>query len=264
MSQVEKRLSDWEGELSAGLPVGCRSWGIRCYDSVASTMDVAKAAVRDVSEARPGIFLTRHQTKGRGRQGRSWLQSHDALYVTYAFSVSGDVASFGGFSLVVGSVVRDILKAFGCEVSLKWPNDLVSVDRRKLGGILVETVSRGGVSYLLVGIGINLKNLPEGFSGAVSLQEMSGKSPSPVALAGMLAPALHSAWSRFRKEGFDVFRSRWMEAAIAVGENVVVDCDGQILEGRFLGVDERGAMLLDIAGAVRVVMSGHLGSSSPG
>ena len=53
--------------------------------------------------------------------------------------------------------MAETLAQWGIEVSIKWPNDLLDAEGRKVGGILVE--ERGDV--ILVGIGLNLNSAPQ-------------------------------------------------------------------------------------------------------
>jgi BirA family transcriptional regulator, biotin operon repressor / biotin---[acetyl-CoA-carboxylase] ligase len=68
----------------------------------------------------------------------------------------------GGFSLVAGAVVADVLRRIGAQgVALKWPNDLLW-ERRKLGGMLLEVAGEAhGPVGLVVGVGINLRMAPD-------------------------------------------------------------------------------------------------------
>ena len=56
----------------------------------------------------------------------------------------------------------------GADVRIKWPNDLV-LNGKKLVGILTEvSLADGGVDYVVVGIGVNLRQRPEDFSPEVA------------------------------------------------------------------------------------------------
>lgn len=62
------------------------------------------------------------------------------------------------FALAVVEACREdtVLGEQGCRLRLKWPNDLYIVgdtenDRKKVGGILVNTSFTGGVVALVIG-----------------------------------------------------------------------------------------------------------------
>ena len=167
-AETQRRVPAWEAELSQQVADlrslgGSESnrgavWEVRCYDSLESTMDAAKCGdfLGVINPGHPGVVLAGQQRSGRGRQGRTWISADQGVYVTFVFSLESPVYSLSGYSLVVGTVVCAVLKSLGCEVGLKWPNDLLSIDGKKLCGILMEILKEGSNTYVLTGIGINL------------------------------------------------------------------------------------------------------------
>ena len=71
--------------------------------------------------------------------------------------------SLGGLALVSALACCRALERIGVNIQIKWPNDLV-VGGEKLGGILIETVSRQGKTAAVIGIGMFA--LPAGILGA--------------------------------------------------------------------------------------------------
>lgn len=122
------------------------------FDSVPSTQDVARSQIRDL----PLLVIAASQTEGRGRSGSEWLDADRALAVSLAFRHGDD--DHRPLSLMAGLAAVRALEG----IELKWPNDLMS-EERKVGGILVE---RGG-ALSVVGMGLNLwwASPPEGMAG---------------------------------------------------------------------------------------------------
>lgn len=111
-----------------------------------STMDEAKRLTDGKGWQR---VLSLSQTSGRGRRGNSWQTQEGGLACTWVLSAEClKRYSSGLIQTVIGAAVSD---ALGCFV--KWPNDLVTGDGRKLGGILVEGSSTD--DGIRIGIGIN-------------------------------------------------------------------------------------------------------------
>ncbi|MBX3250847.1 MAG: biotin--[acetyl-CoA-carboxylase] ligase [Myxococcales bacterium] len=119
-----------------------------------STMDLAHAAA--AAGARDGaVFLSDHQTAGRGAHGRPWAASPGA---SLTFSAVVRPPRGGSLlTLAVGLGVAEALASFGVRCEVKWPNDVL-IGGKKVAGILAETRSSGGRApdAAVVGIGINL------------------------------------------------------------------------------------------------------------
>ncbi|MCD6118505.1 biotin--[acetyl-CoA-carboxylase] ligase [bacterium] len=122
--------------------------------TVTSTNSVLKSRVRS-GVAGEMFLVCDSQTEGRGTYNREWL---DRFGKDVLFSIALDISAFPRleiFSLLIGAAVaRNIECLTGIKVNVKWPNDLV-VEKRKLGGILVEIVA--GKSAI-IGIGINARS----------------------------------------------------------------------------------------------------------
>lgn len=243
------RISDWEQRLRSGLP----GWEIVCVEEVGSTMDLAREHSKE-----PALVLTRAQFAGRGRQGSTWVQPQSGFYATYRFAVNVPLWQMGGFSLVVGVALAETLDHLGVGgVSLKWPNDLLTQDGRKLAGILIELGQHFDRNVLLAGVGVNLAGAPPGV-GAASLQDLGLLECTPVQFAEAFSPRLAQAWERFHASGFKGFKFEWMRRAAFRGEMLSVNTGREVVTGRFVSVSDSGALLLERGGTEVEVVSGHV------
>jgi biotin-[acetyl-CoA-carboxylase] ligase BirA-like protein len=152
-----------------------REWahkkGIALYDeqTLPSTNDWAKAqAFQTPSDT--ALYLTEHQTQGRGRYERTWCEQGEGKFFlgTWSFRVP-----FPPSPVVTARIGLNVVKAFhksfpALSWSLKAPND-VFLTGQKVCGILTETVSQGDKHRLLIGLGINVLGAPEKVKEAIAL-----------------------------------------------------------------------------------------------
>jgi BirA family biotin operon repressor/biotin-[acetyl-CoA-carboxylase] ligase len=136
------------------LPAG---WRGEFYAEVGSTQEVARAAVHSGAPSR-SIFVADHQSAGRGRQGRSWLdRPGQALMLSILLRQSAEPRPWRSTALASVALV-EALEAVLPElddVAIKWPNDVL-VGGRKLAGVLAESMWDGVQSTLIVGVGVNV------------------------------------------------------------------------------------------------------------
>lgn len=254
MSAASKRLAMWERALESSL----HSWCIRVYETVSSTMDVARELAKEITAERPGIVLAQQQEAGRGRQGRSWIAPEGGFFGTAIFHTSEPVSKLGGWSLGIGCVLREVFTALGAEVSLKWPNDVLDRERRKLAGILIEVAPAEQGNHVLCGIGVNLLQHPEQVPNTTALKNLSEKELSPVEFAEILLPRLHETWRQFEKTGFAPLRELWLKSALFKGENIAIDLGGEKAHGTFVGVSDMGAIILESDSIQREIHAGDV------
>ena len=143
-------------------------------------------------------------------------------------------------------------------LGFKWPNDLL-LDRKKLCGVLLESgTDRSGSHWVIIGAGVNVTNHPPEDVVMFPATDLS-EAGAEVALEDLLARyvAALAAWrKRWQTQGLAPVRAAWLARAAGVGEAVSVRmADGSRLEGRFLDVDEEGALRVEAADGRPVTVS---------
>ena len=124
------------------------------FKSVKSTNDIAHELIKK-QNIKPTIILSEKQTKGRGTMGKKWISKKGNLFLTIFFDISKNKIDFNKFSVLNAYLLKSILiKKFSRKIKIKWPNDLL-FERKKICGILQETVFNAGQKFLIIGIGIN-------------------------------------------------------------------------------------------------------------
>lgn len=236
-----KRIVEWEDELQRSL-----SMKVECYESIPSTMDVARTMGSKLSLGEWGVVLTKTQLAGRGRQGRQWNPADDAFYGTFVVSSSKDISHFSGLSLTIGVCIAEILHEIGVPVSLKWPNDILSLDGKKLGGILIELVAVQDAINILIGVGINLYRAPAGLETSCGLQDINPSVKiSPVEFCSLLGKRLQSEFQIFINSGLKTFRNRWLKLAPWIGREVRVRQNADtFISGVVKDLGEKGSLIL--------------------
>jgi len=192
------------------------------------------------------------QTAGRGRRGRTWISPAGVnllFSVAWRPAIAPRVAGLLGGSAALA--VRDACAALVPDAGLavRWPNDLVDAEGRKVAGLLVETALEGGeLTEAVVGIGINVNWLPaemprEIGGSATSLRVLLGSPIDRVALLGSVLSALDAEMGALERGESPLPRVRavsWLD-----GRQVEVDTGAATIAGRVAGIADDGSLLLD-------------------
>lgn len=242
--------------LAAALTRGSDLWrSLRVVDEIGSTNAALVAAAAD-GEPEGAVLVAEHQVAGRGRQDRLWT-SPPRAGLTVSFLLRPDVpaARRGWLPLLTGVALAEAVgEVSGVRASVKWPNDLLAGDGRKLAGILAESSgSSGHRTAVVVGVGLNVSTdageLPE---TGTSLSIVTGGTVDrgPVLLAFLRA--LERRYRRWAGALGDPVSSglaqdylRWSST---VGTTVTVSLpDGSTLEGVAQAVDWDGRLVVATA-----------------
>ncbi|MFN7935850.1 MAG: biotin--[acetyl-CoA-carboxylase] ligase [Bryobacteraceae bacterium] len=185
------------------------------------------------------------QSAGQGRHGRSWLSGKEAgLYFSTVLRLPLQPAQQPMVTMAVGLAVAEaITTTTGIPVDLRWPNDILIVDR-KLCGILVQQHN----SALVCGIGINVnqESFPEDLAPiATSLRLSSGRvlAREPILIEALRAMDRHL--DILVNQGTEAILQLFTAASSYVsGRRVVVEQGDKLLRGTTAGLDANGFLLL--------------------
>jgi len=148
--------------------------------------------------------------------------------------------------LVAGLAVHDAvaIAAPGADVKLKWPNDVVS-GQRKVAGVLVEAVTTGNrVDAVVIGVGINVhtRTFPDDLEGRATSVALLGGARNPPDRGAILADVLEALDRDLHvvaARGLGVLWAR-LEAADALRGLHIRNDSGE--EGVACGIDEEGRL----------------------
>lgn len=257
---------------------GTRFSDIRHLTSVDSTnrylLDEARAGAREGV-----VAVAEYQTAGRGRLGRRWAApagSNLLLSVLLRPPLHPDERHLaaGALALAAADAVE---AAAGVTLALKWPNDLLGPDGRKVAGILAEADTPGARAggdhrdevlrpAVVTGIGLNVNwpcsddDLPPDLTGtAGSLRQLAG---APVDRSSLLEALLEALEPRVEDLGTAAGRARQSSAmrtrCSTVGTDVRVELADEVFEGRAVDLTPEGHLVVETGDQRRTVLAGDV------
>lgn len=235
---------------------------LQIVGSTTSTNDLALAAASN-GASNLSVWLAEHQSAGRGRRGKTWQSPMlGNIYCSILWRFSGGAPALEGMSLVVGIAIAEVLSELGVAgVQLKWPND-IWIDRRKVGGVLIEiTGDPTGDCAAIIGFGINL-HLSERAEKAIeqSVASMSVFLPQLERnkMVAMFLQSISKSLYDHGQHGFRAFAERWKRYDALEGKEISIVAASNCRVGRYHGLNNRGALMLDSGAGLEEVFSGEI------
>lgn len=155
--------------------------GLACVaePAMASTNDLAKANAFKEDEPL-ALYVTDHQTAGRGRGSNSWTDKGEGRFLLSSWSFQLLQAPQPVLAPALGLALYKAASStwLGFRWSLKAPNDLY-LDDRKVAGLLIESVQEGANQRLIVGLGLNVMSKPDLPQAGSILQRVPAEEISP-------------------------------------------------------------------------------------
>lgn len=148
-------------------------YDITILDSVDSTNEYAKVLAKDGANEKKTI-IARHQTKGKGRNGRSFFSpENEGLYMSVILRPTVNPSKAVYITALAALAVSEAIdRLTGLHSEIKWVND-VYINGKKVCGILTEGAIAGEnrFAYSILGIGVNVQKqiFPEDLQVATSI-----------------------------------------------------------------------------------------------
>jgi len=240
------------------------------FESLPSTnTELSRLATEGAAE---GVSVVAdEQTAGRGRLQRAWSSPKGAgLYFSILLRPQIAVNYWPLITMMAAVAVYDALgEACRMQADIKWPNDLLSGER-KICGILAEAIETPAGRAVIVGIGINLTEAAypsELKDVATSIEEATGRPADREAILTRLLRWLTHWYSLLNESaGPESIVNAWTNrSSYAFGKLVQVSNGDDVWQGTTCGIERDGALRLRTANEeIKLVRAGDVHSVRPG
>ncbi len=254
-------------ELSASA-IGCflhTAWAgrhIEYHEVIDSTNLRAKAL--GLQDAPHGTLVTADlQTAGRGRMTRRWeARSGDAILMSLLLrprKLAPMQAT--GIVLIAALAAAMACREEGADVSIKWPNDLVSGGKKICGMLLDMTLCGEYVGCAVVGVGLNVRSFPyaDDLKHASCLDAVCGREVSRARVTAAFLTHFESLYDRWAAEGISAILPLYRKHSITLGRRVRVIGLTETFEAQAIDVLDDGSLLVRLDdGTERPVLAGDV------
>jgi BirA family biotin operon repressor/biotin-[acetyl-CoA-carboxylase] ligase len=263
LGKIPDRL--YPDEIQTGLETRWLAQEIEYFEEVDSTNRVALELAR-AGAIHGTTIVAESQNAGRGRLGRSFFSPPGTnLYTSIILRPEITTASAPTWILAAAvGVAKAIEATVGKpeEVAIKWPNDVL-LGGLKTSGILMELAAEATrVSFLVLGIGVNLNvdrnDFPDEFRNrATSLGSFLAAPVDRIAFARCLFLELEKILDLCSDLGFEGVSEQFESRFSMRGQRVCArGLDGSKIMGTALGINPDGALrILEDCGKETLVIA---------
>ncbi len=205
------------------------------------------------------------QTKGRGREGKTWESGRGNLYLSILLNENIPITRQPQFSFVTALAAYDLIytltrqSGVSSKIRLKWPNDIL-VDDKKISGILLESLSFNDNTSLVIGIGVNVKNSPSNVNQPST--SLADQGINYIELEEVINNFMFS-FEKYRilwqQSGFIEIRKLWLKKAAKLNETITIDNGREKITGIFKDIDFSGGIRIRAAdGKIHSLSAGQV------
>ncbi len=196
------------------------------------------------------VVVAKKQTKGKGQMGAKWRSKEGESVAFSVFKRFNDISvlhqPYIAFAVSIGvQIALEKLKI--PSVSIKWPNDIMSY-QKKVAGILIENQIKGtNLEASVIGVGLNVNESEfEGLPNATSLFLATNKKYDLDVILESVSEAILSQLERISASNFETLKLEY-EASLFRKNKVSVfeDTTGKQFNGIIKGVADTGELLVE-------------------
>lgn len=227
------------------------------FDTITSTNDVARELCSDSKN--PVLVIADSQTKGKGRQGKSFFSPEKSgLYFSFSFN-AGNSFDFTGITCAVAvAVTRAIESLTSLRPEIKWVND-ICIGGRKIAGILVQSVCENSViKKIIVGVGVNIstEDFPEELKNiAGSLNENIDRN--------LLASLIFNNSQELFNQKPETYLDEYREKSNVIGKEIIYIRNNIQHSATAVDIDKSGGLVVDENGEKITLTSGEISLRFP-
>ena len=216
-------------------------------DAIDSTNSYLKKIILEKDVSDYTIVTANFQTEGKGQLGYMWESedSKNLLCSIYKKDLGIKVEDQFVLSMLVSlSIIRTLEKLNLPKLYIKWPNDIMS-DNKKICGILVENmVKQNSIKESVIGIGLNVnqdtfKNLPN----ATSIKKIKGAVFNIDELLNDLVNNIKKQFSDFNQSNIDLIFKEYEDVLYRMNiPSTFKNSEGDVFTGFIKGVNNLGRL----------------------
>lgn len=215
-------------------------------DAIDSTNEFLKGLSNKQNLENFTVVSAETQTKGKGQMGATWTSepSKNLIMSVLVKDFLEDIVQIFNLNVVVALAVVQVLENYKIpNLSIKWPNDIMS-DNKKIGGILIEnSIKSEGSIQSIVGLGLNVNQtnfdmLPKASSLAAICSKVFDKEEILVAICNDIQNKI-AASKIVLPELWEIYRSKLYKIGVPMAFS---NSSGEHFMGIILGVSAFGKL----------------------
>ena len=230
------------------------NWFYEDLKEVSSTNDSVLNLLKKVKA--PCMVSAQKQTKGRGRLGRTWVESDGNLYVSFAYE-AGE-RKIGHYAIMSAVAVLNTIRFFAPyeDIKIKWPND-VFVGGKKISGILFE---KAFDNYWVMGVGINVAQTPKVQNPMYEITSLFdlGVNVGRLEVLEKLVEEFDMLKDHYEKSGFSDIKSLWLDNAYGRDKKITLKQNGVEWCGLLRGLDEQAGLIVETKEGLKTFYAGDV------
>lgn len=220
-------------------------------NAIDSTNEYIKK-IKDSIEDKEIAVVTFNQTLGKGQMGKVWSsEPNKNVCMSFIFKDLGlNITNNFKLNIIVSLLLVKVLKNLGLkELSVKWPNDILS-DGKKLCGILIESnIKKTEITQSIIGIGLNVNQSYFGdLINATSIVNSINNHSDLDEISSKIISEFENFRNYLDNSGFNKLKRDYLELLYGYKVEKQFRISGNFFMGEIIDINSGGMLVVKIDG----------------
>ena len=196
-----------------------------------------------------------NQTNGKGQRGKKWItEPYKNTCISFYYGVDKPSEyTLLKINLCTTLTVLEVLKSYDItDLKIKWPNDIMS-GNRKIAGILIETtVLKNKINDLIIGIGLNVNQTDfDVIKEATSMKILKNKSFNLHMISKQFVEKFSSFDDKISNISKDKLIEKFCSHLFGIREKKKFAIGEKVVEGKILGITDNYMLSVELDNQVK-------------
>jgi BirA family biotin operon repressor/biotin-[acetyl-CoA-carboxylase] ligase len=218
--------------------------------SVDSTNNYAANLIRATKVVEGTVIMADFQDAGRGQRGAEWhSKPGENLLVSFILAPAFlKISEQFYLSKIVAISIWDVMKSFGFDVKIKWPNDIY-INEKKGAGVLIEnSIQKGKIEKSIVGIGLNVNQKEFSSERFTSISKELNLKHDKMDVLKLLSKSLEKNYFLLKRKDFEKIDKLYNEQLLFLNIDRLYQIGDIVKSGKIKEVIPNGNLKVDFNG----------------
>ncbi len=204
-------------------------------------------------------MIADEQTSGVGRRGNEWISPKGNIYISFLIKYNLSIQNHFLFSAFTANSITEFLNRYINEnINIKWPND-ITINGKKIAGIMTEIVQKNKIQYIIIGAGINIFTSPKITDyQTCSLKDFNVNLRYENALIDLIY-SYFTEYEMIINKNYNQILNKFKDSMIQLGSKITIQLpNGDIRKVLLKNLNFDGSLLVDEGGKDKDIFSARI------
>ncbi|MEE9348423.1 MAG: biotin--[acetyl-CoA-carboxylase] ligase [Flavobacteriaceae bacterium] len=220
-------------------------------NAIDSTNDYLKQLALKIPVEDYSIVKANYQKNGKGQLGNTWHSKKDKnlLFSVLVRFSDFKISEKAYLNFAISKAIYEVLNQYLDDVKIKWPNDIMSRNKKVCGILIENSVKNGRITQSIVGVGLNVNQVkfPDNLPNATSLKIILNRDFDINDLLTEIVISIKKNMNLIHEKAFDKIKTAYKAVLFRIEKPAMYKTlNGHLFMGKLRTVTDEGLLQIEL------------------